>query len=468
MSQDPVEVERQSTEDGDELEAQAIRFVLASHNKSGIPNSHWEAMKSPDADKWRVAEKAEYDSLMENKTWVLALRPKDQQVVANRWVYNIKHNGLGEDYHETFSPVAHFESIRYLLAHAALEDWDIEFMDVKTAFLNGDLEEEIYMEQPEGWVVRSKENYVCLLKKAIYSLKQASRQWNLKIHKSLLDLSFTWTYSDAGVYVYRRQGGEKVTIVVLYVNDLLLLGDDQQHIKQVKNTLKKQYKMIDLGAVKHFLGLRISRDRTICCIDIDQEEYIQSVIERFKMADCKLSRTPLPAGAVLESSEQPEPASDSFRQCYQSLIGSLLYTALGTRPVINTNPSDAHWHYAKCQPTVSLSSTEAEYLAASDTCREIAWLRTFSTELRDDMSCPTLLCFDTQGSIFLGVNPVVERCTKHIDIRHHYIRKQIKLGKVEVFYVATKNQLADPLTKNVSFSLVEWFKKGVGLVNPTA
>ncbi|KAL7281585.1 hypothetical protein ACG7TL_004902 [Trametes sanguinea] len=202
---DPVKVERQSTEDGDELEAQAIRFVLASQYKTGIPNSHREAMKSPDADKWRVAEKAEYDSLMENKTWVLVPCPKDRQVVANRWVYDIKQDGRykarlvakgftqvwGEDYHETFLPVARFESIRYLLTHAALEDWDIESMDVKTAFLNGDLEEVIYMEQPEGWVVRGKENYVCLLKKAIYGLKQASRQWNLKIHKSLLDLGFT-------------------------------------------------------------------------------------------------------------------------------------------------------------------------------------------------------------------------------------------------------------------------------------
>ncbi|KAL7280531.1 hypothetical protein ACG7TL_005463 [Trametes sanguinea] len=421
---DPVEVEGQSTEDGDELEAQAIRFILASQYKSGIPNSHWEAMNSPDKDKWRVAEKAEYDSLMENKTWVLVPCPKDRQVVANRWVYDIKHDG-----------------------------------------------------------------------------------------------------------------GEKVMIVVLYVDDLLLLGDDRQHIKQVKDALKKQYKMTDLGAVKRFLGLRISRDRTIRRIDIDQEEYIQSVIERFEMADCKPSRTPLPAGAVLESSEQPEPSSDSFRQRYQSLIGSLLYAALGTRPDIdfavnrlskyNANPSDAHWHYAKYvlrylqgtkhfrlrydgasndgllvysdsdwgedrdnrrstsgydflmaggaiswasrrQPTVSLSSTEAEYLAASDTCRQIAWLRTFGTELGDDMSCPTPLCLDNQGSIFLGVHPVVERRTKHIDIRHHYIREQIKLGKVEVFFVATKDQLADPLTKNVSFSLVEWFRKGVGLVDPTA
>ncbi|CDO74744.1 hypothetical protein BN946_scf184964.g2 [Trametes cinnabarina] len=326
-------------------------------------------------------------------------------------------------------------------------------------------------------------------------------------------------------------------IVVLYVDDLLLLSDDRKHIKQIKDALKKQYKMTDLGVVKRFLGLRISCDRTIRCIEIDQEEYIQSVIERFDMADCKPAHTPLPAGAVLESSKQPKPASDSFCQRYQSLISSLLYTALGMRPDIdfavnklskyNSNPSEAHWHYTKyvlrylqgtkqlrlrydgasndgllsysdsdwaedrddrksitgfvflmaggaiswasrCQQTISLSSTEAEYKAASDTCRQISWLRTFGDELRDDMSRPTPMCLDNQGSIFLGVNPVVDRHTKHIDIQHHYIHEQIELGKVKVFFVATEDQLADPLTKNVLFSIVEHFRDGVGLVDPTA
>ena len=199
----PAKVDARTDPDGTQREDQALlMFLMASQYKTGIPNSHKEAMKSPEAEKWRDAEKAEYDSLLENKTWVLVPRPKDRHVVSNRWVYDIKHDGRykarlvakgftqvwGEDYHETFSPVARFESIRYLLAHAALEDWDIESMDVKTAFLNGDLDEEIYMEQPEGWIVPGKEDHVCLLKKAIYGLKQASRQWNVKIHQSLISL----------------------------------------------------------------------------------------------------------------------------------------------------------------------------------------------------------------------------------------------------------------------------------------
>lgn len=545
--QPPAQVDAQA--DSDQSAESFLCFLAAAQYKAGLPNSHRDAMKSPDAGKWQLAEKAEYESLLENKTWILVPRPKDRHVVANRWVYDIKHDGRykarlvakgftqvwGEDYHETFSPVARFESIRYLLAHAALEDWDIESMDVKTAFLNGDLDEEIYMEQPEGWVVRGKENHVCLLKKAIYGLKQASRQWNIKIHNSLLGMGFVRTHSDAGVYVYRRQGGDSVTIVVLYVDDLLIFGDRSKHITHVKDTLKKQYKMTDLGPVARFLGLRITRNRSTRTLDVDQTEYIQSVLERFNMADCKPARTPLPAGAEILASKQP--ASDSFRKRYQSLIGSLLYATLGTRPDIdfavtrlskyNANPNESHYNLAKYilrylqgtkdyrlryfgasndgllaysdsdwaddrddrhstsgfvflmaggavswasrrQTTVSLSSTEAEYLTASDTCRQMTWLRTFGSELGDDISRPTPLCVDNQGAIYLAINPVIDRRTKHFDIRHHYVREQVDSGSVEVFYVASGEQLADALTKNVPFSILDRFRRSIGLVSSTS
>lgn len=203
-----------------------IRAMLnaASAYKPTVPNMRRDAMASPAADKWHNAEKTEYDSLIENKTWVLVPRsklPEGRKTVTSRWVYDLKHDGRykarlvargftqvwGEDYNETFSPVARFESIRYLLAHAALEDWEIESMDVKTAFLNGELKEEIYMEQPDGWVEKGKEDWVCLLKKAIYGLKQASREWNAKIHQSLLKQGFVRTHSDSGVYVRLRHGG---------------------------------------------------------------------------------------------------------------------------------------------------------------------------------------------------------------------------------------------------------------------
>ena len=543
----PAQVDARIDPDGTIREAQEVlQFLYASRYKAGLPNHHKDAMASSDAEQWKLAEKAEYESLLANKTWILVPRPKDRSVVSCRWVYDRKSDGRfkarlvakgftqvwGEDYHETFSPVARFESIRYLFAHAALEDWDIDAMDVKTAFLNGDLDEEIFMEQPEGWVVPGKEDYVCLLKKAIYGLKQASRQWNIKIHESLLKQGFQRTYSDAGVYVYRRQRGDSVTIIVLYVDDLLLMGNSRKHIDGVKRALSSQYQMTDLGPALRFLGLRMRRDRASRILDIDQEEYIQAIIVNHQMADCKPARTPLPAGAVLEASQSE--ASAQLRKRYQSLIGSLLYAMLGTRPDIsfavtrlskyNANPSEAHWNYARYilrylagtshyrlrysgasnagliaysdsdwaedrddrhsttgfiflmaggaiswasrrQPTVSLSSTEAEYKAASDACRQMMWLRVFGEELGDDISSATPLCMDNQGAIFLAENPAIDRRTKHVEVRYHFIREYSANGNVDIYYVATKEQLADSLTKNVSFSILDYFCRGSGLVS---
>jgi hypothetical protein len=158
-------------------------------------------MSRPDAKQWEIAMQEEIKSQMENGTWVLVQRPKNRKVVKCKWVYVIKPDGRykvrlvakgftqieGIDFQETFSPVARYEAIRFLLTHTALEDWELEVMDIKTAFLYGELNEEIYMEQPEGFAKRGQENQVCRLKKAIYGLKQASHTWNKKLHITLLE-----------------------------------------------------------------------------------------------------------------------------------------------------------------------------------------------------------------------------------------------------------------------------------------
>lgn len=330
-------------------------------------------------------------------------------------------------------------------------------------------------------------------------------------------------------------GGDEVTIVILYVDDLLLIGNRPTIIRELKAALSKQYKMTDLGPVSRFLGLRITRNRSLRRIDIDQEEYIQAVLERFEMADAVPTATPLPSGAVLEANPG-EVASDHLRVKYQSLIGSLLYAMLGTRPDVafavtrlskfNNNPSSAHFKFAQyiCrylrgtiefrlrfagdsnaglvtyvdsdwaenrddrhsiagqvslmagaaiswvsrrQPTVAHSSTEAEYMSASDACRQIAWLRNFGIELGDDMEAPTLLCVDNHGAIFLSVNPAHDRRTKHVDIRYHYIREFIEQGRAEVYYVESAENVADILTKNVPLQLVTRFSGRMGLVSAT-
>ena len=157
-------------------------------------------------------------------TWELVELPDGRKTVKNKWVFKHKSDGryrarlvakgftqvFGIDYDETFSPVARYESIRALLALAAQEGWEIHTMDAISAFLNGDLDEEIYMEQPEGFKVPDQEHKVCRLRKAIYGLKQASRVWNLAFHALLVETGFKRTYSDAGIYVYRQQRGGQI------------------------------------------------------------------------------------------------------------------------------------------------------------------------------------------------------------------------------------------------------------------
>ena len=199
-------------------------------------STYKQAMRSPLKLKWQEATRDEYNSLVEMGTWILVSLPKNRNVIKCKWVFTVKADGRhkarvvakgftqehGIDYEETFSPVTRYESIRYLLAHAALEDWEIEAMDVKTAYLYGELKEEIYIAQPEGFIKSGQEHKVCKLVKSIYGLKQAGRVWYKTISKTLQKkLGFQQLHSDAAVHVLRQQEGDHEIILILYVDDLL-------------------------------------------------------------------------------------------------------------------------------------------------------------------------------------------------------------------------------------------------------
>ena len=316
------------------------------HASTSQPLTYREAMSRPDAKQWEIAMQEEIKSQMENGTWILVKRPNNRRVVKCKWVYDIKSDGRykarlvakgftqieGIDFQETFSPVARYEAIRLLLAHAALEDWELEAMDIKTAFLYGELDEEIYMEQPEGFVEKGQENQVCRLKKAIYGLKQASRTWNQKLHRTLLAQGFKRTRSDAGVYVYSHDQAE--IILIVYVDDLLHMGPSLTEIKRFKQLLADEYQMRDLGAATTFLGMRITRDRSKRILSIDQQPYTEGILSRFNMHNSKPQWTPVPEKIQLQKGPEGYTASPSFRKLYQQMIGSLIYLMIGTRPDI--------------------------------------------------------------------------------------------------------------------------------------
>jgi transposase InsO family protein len=366
------------TED-DELEEVSVHDVRfgfmqllhAAEVPSRDPFTFKEAMESPDAEDWQQACQYELDALAKLKVWTLVDRPINRKAVKNRWVFKKKANGTfrarlvakgftqleGVDFDETFSPVARFESLRLLLALATLEDWEIHQMDVKSAFLHGELEEEIYMEQPVGFITAGQEDKVCLLQKALYGLKQASRAWNLQFHGVLTELGFTRTYSDAGVYVYHHREGGDSLFVILYVDDITILGSSLHKINDLKKSLSSRYEMTDLGEIQSYLGVNITRDRANRTMMINQTDYICGVVERFGMTDANPVYTPLPAGVEAHLVKFEDQASTSEIKKYQQLIGSLLYAQIGSRPDISfavarlsqfaSNPSPQHLRLAK-------------------------------------------------------------------------------------------------------------------------
>jgi len=357
--------------------------LLAAAYVGRDPASYAEAMRSPDSDEWSKACQYEIDALDKNGTWELVDLPSGRKTVKSKWVFKLKADGRfrarlvakgftqipGIDFDETFSPIAHFESLRLLLALAALEDWEIHQMDVKLAFLNGVLEEEIYMEQPQGFITTGQETKVCCLRKAIYGLKQASRAWNLQFHGVLVGLGFKRTHSDAGVYVCHQQEGDGPLIVILYVDDITILGASLEAVKRLKANLAKRYEMSDLGEIESYLGVHITRDRPNRCLQIDQAGYMCDVIDRFGMADANPNKTPLPAGADVLLVKYDGEASSSDVKHYQSLIGSLLYVQIGTRPDISfavsrlaqysANPSPQHLRLAQYVLSYLLGTVDA-------------------------------------------------------------------------------------------------------------
>ena len=202
------------------------------------------------------------------------------------------HAGFWINYDETFSPVARFESLRLLLALATLEDWEIHQMDVKSTFLNGLLDDEIYVEQASGFVDPDHPNKACLLHKAIYGLKQASRAWNLQLHGVLLDLGFKRADSDAGVYHRQDDGG--TLIIILYADDITILGDNLSCVNKLKSTLSHRYEMTDLSEIDSYLGVRIKRDRSARRLEVDQSHYALEIVNCFRLSDANPARTPLP------------------------------------------------------------------------------------------------------------------------------------------------------------------------------
>jgi len=275
----------------------------------------------------------------------------------------------GIDYTETYAPVAKFTSIRTILTIGAIYDLEIHQMDVRTAFLNGDIEEEIYMTLPEGVEAPPDlPDAVCKLLRSLYGLKQSPRMWNKKIDDFLLSKGYRRLDADHSVYI--RRTGNTLAIIAIYVDDLLLVADATT-MPTLKRELSERFSMTDCGEIHHFLGLQVQRDRNARKITLDQTHFVDQVLSRFGMVDCKPVSTPLDASTQLkhtaEGEEVKEDENKTTREVYsknnvdstlyRQIIGSLMFLTIGTRPDISAavgivsqfaeNPSQAHFSAAK-------------------------------------------------------------------------------------------------------------------------
>jgi len=330
-----------------------------------------EALAGKDRPAWKAAWEGELDSLQKNGTWVVENAPLDRNIVGCRWLFKQKEDGRfkvrlvakgysqepGIDFQETFAPVAKFTTLGILLAPVAENNWELHSMDVKTAFLNGVLEEEIFMECPEGIMEEYQGKKVCRLVKAIYGLRQSPRAWYQKVHSFFLEHQFFPSTQDYSLYI----NYERKLLVLVYVDDLVLAAASLPDIVWIKTMLAKAFEMTNLGELSTFLGLEISRDRGQRLLSVHQGKYIEKILCRHGIQDARPSLTPLNTGTRLLPSKDSDTGSQGLKtvslQLYQSAVGALMYAMLGTRPDIayavgivsqyNHAPVWEHWMAVK-------------------------------------------------------------------------------------------------------------------------
>ncbi|KAL1549227.1 hypothetical protein AAHA92_17357 [Salvia divinorum] len=310
----------------------------------------------------------EIKAIEKNDTWELVTLPKGHKAIGVKWVYKIKNNSNGEverykarlvakgynqragiDYDEVFSPVARLETIRLILSLAAQNKWKIYQMDVNSAFLNEFLDKEVYIKQPDGYVVNVQEDKVLKLKKALYGLKQAPRPWNSRIDKCLEDNGFTKCPYEHTLYVSRKEND--ILIVCLYVDDLIFTGNNPSMFEEFKKVMTKEFEMTDIGLMAYYLGVQVKQLED--GVFITQEHYAKEILKKFKMEDCKPINTLEECRVKLSKNDKAEKVDPTL---YKSLVGSLRYItctkldilyATGLVSRYMENPTTTHFKAAK-------------------------------------------------------------------------------------------------------------------------
>ena len=500
-----------------------------------------EALSDPD---WVSAMQEELNQFDRQKVWKLVPRPKDKSVIGTRWVFRNKldEDGIvtrnkarlvakgysqeeGIDYDETYAPVARLEAIRMFLAFAAHSNFKVYQMDVKSAFLNGELEEEVYVEQPPGFEDQEHLDYVYFLFKALYGLKQAPRTWYDTLSQFLIENGFTRGIIDKTLF--SKMHKDDLILVQVYVDDIIFGSTNDNLCKRFAKLMQGKYEMSMMGELSFFLGLQVQQksDGIFVC----QSKYIRDLLKKYHLEDATPAKTPMPTAVKLDQDKSGKKVDITG---YRGMIGSLLYLT-ASRPDImfatclcarfQADPKESHliavkrifrylkgtpnlgiWYpkdtgfdligytdsdfagckidrkstsgscqflgrrlvswYSKKQHSVSTSTAEAEYIAAGSCCAQILWMRNQLQDYGLVLNKIPILC-DNTSAIAIANNPVQHTRTKHIDIRYHFLREHVMNGNVELHFVPTDQQIADIFTKPLDESTFSRLVGELGMLN---
>ncbi|GMP81639.1 hypothetical protein CsSME_00036279 [Camellia sinensis var. sinensis] len=492
-----------------------------------VPRNIQEALDDPN---WKLAVMEEMNALRRSGTWEIVDLPKDKKTVGCKWVFTIKCNADGSverykarlvakgftqtygiDYQETFAPVAKINSIRVLLSLAVNSDWPLHQLDIKNAFLNGDLEEEVFMSLLPGFEQRLGSDRVCRLNKSLYGLKQSPRAWFERFGKAVISCGFSQSQADHTIF-YKHSKNNKIAILIVYVDDIILTGNDEAELAALKEKLAKEFHIKDLGALKYFLGMEFARSKE--GIFVNQRKYVLDLFGETGMLGYKMAETPIEPNLKLQAAKAEEVKE---REQYQRLVGKLIYLS-HTRPDIAFAVSmvsqfmhspgaehfeavykilrylkgtpgrgllfkkhghlqvevytDADWAgsvtdrrstsgycsfvggnlvtwRSKKQNVVTRSSAEAEFRAVAHGICEVMWIKRILEELKLSHPTPMKVYCDNKAAIAIAHNPVLHDRTKHIEVDKHFIKEKINAGIICMTYLPTGEQLADVLTKGL-------------------
>ncbi|KAJ3674034.1 hypothetical protein LUZ60_006026 [Juncus effusus] len=390
-----------------------------------------------------------------NRVWILVPRPDNRSIIGTKWVFRNKvvrnkarlvaqgfKQQEGVDFEETFAPVARLESIRLLLAYASIKGFPLFQMDVKSAFLNGFLEEKVYVEQPPGFKDPTNPDHMYKLMKALYGLKQAPRAWYGQLSTFLASHGFERGKSDLTLFTKKRK--DSILLIQIYVDDIIFGSSDVALAEEFSVLMHSEFEMSMMGELNFFLGLQIKQ--TGDGIFINQAKYTRELLKRFGMDLGKTSDTPMVKDVKLDTDESGSKVDrkSTSRTC-QFFGGNLV-----------------SWSSRK-QNSVALSSAEAEYVTVGSCCAQILWLNQTLGDYGLNFRKVPILC-DNTSAIYIAKNPVQHSKTKHIEIRHHFIRDHIDKEDVEIFHIGTDDQVADIFTKPLAYAQFSNLRLKLGML----